>query len=56
MENLGFLLKVGLEQDFVGFFLGFTENDGPTMSASVEVDNVGDDGVAVVEGAVEGEM
>lgn len=56
VKDLGLLFEVGLEQDFVGFFFGLAEDDGSSVSSSVKVDNVGDDGVSVVVWAVEGHM
>ena len=43
MEGLSFLVEVGLEQNFVDFFLGFAEDDGSTVSAAIKVDEIGDD-------------
>lgn len=56
MQNLRFLLKVGLEDDLIGFFLGLAEDDGASVPATVQVDDIRDDGVAVVVGTVECEM
>ena len=43
MKGLGFLVKVGLEQDLVDLFFGFAEDDGSAMPAAVKVDEVSDD-------------
>lgn len=56
MEHLCLLLEVRLQEDFVGFFLGFSENDCSTVASTVEIDDVSDDGVSMVIGAVEGEV
>ena len=44
MQSLGFLLQIGLESYVVGFSLGLAEDDGSSMTTTVEVDNVCDDG------------
>ena len=56
MKHLGLLLEVGLQEDLIGLLLGFGEDDRPAVSSSIEVDNVGNDGVAVVVGTVESEV
>lgn len=43
MENLGLLLQISLEENFVGLFFGFAENNGPAVSAAIEVDDISDD-------------
>ncbi len=48
MENLGFLFKVGFKENLVGFLFGLGENNGPSVSTTVEVDYVGNDGVSVI--------
>jgi hypothetical protein len=56
MKYLRLLLEVRLQEDLVGFFLGFSENDCSTVASTVEVDDVSDDGVSMIVGAVEGEV
>jgi hypothetical protein len=56
VKDLGLLLEVGFEQDFVGFPFGFTENDGSAVSSSVKVNDVSDDGISMVVRAVEGHV
>jgi hypothetical protein len=50
------IFEVGLEADFVDFLFGFAEDDGTSVASSVEVDEIRDDGVAVVVGTVECEV
>ena len=56
MQNLSLLLQVCLQHDLVGLPLGLAEDDGSSVSSSVEVDYVCDDGVSLVVGNAEGEM
>lgn len=56
VKGLRLLLDVGLQHDLVDFPLGLAEDDGAAVATSVKVDEVGDDCVAVVVGAVEGEV
>ncbi len=56
MEDLSLLLEIGFKEDFIGFLFGFTEDDGSSMPATVEVDDVGDDGISMVVGAVKGHV
>lgn len=48
MENLGFLFKVGFKEDLIGFLFGLGENDGSSVSTTVEVYYVGNDGISVI--------
>ncbi len=48
MENLGLLFKVSLEKNFVVFLFGLTEYNRSTMSSSVKVDNISDDGISMI--------
>ena len=56
MQNLGFLLKVCFQQNFIGFLFGLTEDDGSSVSASVQVDDISNDGISMVVGTIEGHM
>ena len=56
MKNLGLLFEVSLEEDLIGLFFCLAKDNGTSMSASVEVDNVCDHRVSVVEGTVEGQV
>jgi len=56
VENLCFLLEVSLQKDLVGLLLCFSEDDGSTMTPTIEVDNVRNDCVSMIVGAVEGQM
>ncbi len=56
MQDLRFLFEIGLEENLIGFFLSFAEDDGASVPAAVEIDDIGDDGITVVVGAVEGEV
>lgn len=53
---MSLLLEIRLEQDLIGFFLGLAEDNCSAVSSSIEVDDIGDDGVSVIVGAVKGEM
>ena len=53
VEHLGFLLKIGFQQDLVGFFLGLAENDGSSVATTIKVHDVSDDRVSVVVWAAE---
>ncbi len=56
VKDLGLLLEIGFKQDFIGFLFGLAENDGSAVSSSIEVDDVSDDGVPMIVGAVEGHV
>jgi hypothetical protein len=56
VKNLGLLLEVGLQEDLVGLFLGLAEDDGAAVPTAIQVDDICDDRVTVVVGAVEGEV
>lgn len=56
VEDLGLLFEVGFEKDFVGFLFGLAEDNSSAVSSSVEVDDVSNDRVSVVVGAVKGKM
>lgn len=43
MQNLSLLLKIGLEEDLIGFFFGFAEDDSTSVASTVEVNDVCDD-------------
>ena len=48
MEDLSFLFKVSFQENLVGLLFGLGENDGSSMSTTVKVDNVGNDGISVI--------
>lgn len=48
------VLEIGLQSDLVDLFFSFAEYDGSAMPTAVHVNEVCDDGVAMVVGAVEG--
>jgi hypothetical protein len=52
MQDLGFLFKIGFKKDFVGFLFGLTEDDSSTMSATIKIDDVCNNGVSMVVGAI----
>ncbi len=52
VEDLGFLLEVGLEKNFVGFLFSLAEDNGSTVSSSVKIDDIRDDGISVVVGTI----
>jgi hypothetical protein len=56
MQNLCFLLEVGLEKNFVGFSFGFAEDDGPSVASTIEIYYIGNDSIAMIIRAVEGEV
>jgi hypothetical protein len=56
MQDLSLLLEIGFGKYLIGLFLGLTENNSTSMASTVEVDDVGNDGVAVVVGTVEGQV
>ena len=56
MQDLGLLFKVCFKQDFIGFSFGLTEDDGSSVSSSVQVNDISDDSVSVVIRAVKGQM
>lgn len=50
------VLEIGLQSYLIDLFFGFAKDDGPAMATAVHVDEVCDDGVAMIVGAVEGQM
>jgi hypothetical protein len=56
MQNLGFLLQVGLKSYIIGFSFGLTKNDSPSMPSSIQIDNVCDNGIPMGERATQREM
>lgn len=56
VEDLGLLLEVGFEDDFVGLLFGLAEDDGSAVPPAVDVDDVGDDRVPGEVGAVDAQV
>ncbi len=56
VQDLGLLFEVGFQQDFIGFPFGLAEDDGSSVSTSVQVDDVSDDGISVVVWAAKGHV
>lgn len=56
MQYLSFLFKVSFGKDLISLFFGLAEDDSTSMTTTVEVDDVSDDGVAMVIGTVECEV
>lgn len=56
MQDLRFLFEIGFRKYLIGLFLGLTEDNGTSVASTIQVDDVSDDGVAVVVGAVEGQV
>jgi len=56
VQHLRLLLEIGLEKDLIGFLLCLAEDDGAAVATSVKVDDIGDHGVSLEVGAVEGEV
>jgi hypothetical protein len=56
VQDLSLLFEIGFENNFVGLFLSFAEDNGSAVPTAVDVDDVGDDGVTREVGAVDAEM
>jgi len=56
MQNLRLLFEIGLGKYLVGLFFCLTENNSTSMSSTIEVDDISDNGVSVVIGAVESQV
>lgn len=52
MQNLGFLLQISFKQNFIGLPLSLAKDDCTTVSSSIKIDNISNDGVSVVVRAV----
>lgn len=56
MKDLSLLFKISFKKDFIGFLFGLTEDDGSSVSSSVKIDNIGNDGVSMIVWTVKGKV
>ena len=55
MERLP-VLEISFQSNLINLFLGFTENNGTSMSSTIHVYEVSYNGVSMVVRAIQGQM
>lgn len=54
MKDLTFLFDISIHHDIISFFFGFSEDNRPTMFATIDEDNVSYDRESLMVGTVDG--